>query len=261
MGQIVEQRPEGSVTGWVFLLIGIVSAAIVFFVIYTQAGSDHFFYVASTVNGITTLEYNPFFVIAMLAFGTLFAIAFIVIGIIMIRKKINRYQWTGDIEISIEPGERGYRISGRRTASSSAMPRVSIIIGLLLLAIGGSLLAWDRISLQSLVKVQATVTRLHSASSRSSGGRIYYADIQYRLKGHDYQSRITVTSFFRSKQVTVYCNPQRPTQCRLDLEYLPWYIVLFPCGLIFTFGGLILKTAINSPTRSDSRDKTFNRQS
>ena len=52
-------------TGFIFLMIGVVSFAIPTYFLFEKGGDDDFYYVTTTVNGIQTVDYNPGFVIAM----------------------------------------------------------------------------------------------------------------------------------------------------------------------------------------------------
>ncbi|MCR5621466.1 MAG: DUF3592 domain-containing protein [Treponema sp.] len=110
------REPRGIRVGVIFLLIGLFSAAIPIRLIQLKDDSVDFFEVTTTVNGITTTEHNPFFVIAMLAFCFLFAAAFIILGIVMIRKK--SLGFSVEAGASVEVDEDG-TVTGRSWTSDS----------------------------------------------------------------------------------------------------------------------------------------------
>ena len=112
--------------GLVFLLIGIFSFAIPSYYIYAKGGTDDFYIVTSNVNGIETTEYNPAFVIGMLVFCYLFAAAFIIGGMMMMKIIGKKF----GIWISVILGFR-------ESNDEDILPKVFIRIGLLLLIIGG----------------------------------------------------------------------------------------------------------------------------
>lgn len=185
--------------GLVFLLIGIFSFAIPSYYIYAKGGTGDFYIVTSNVNGIETTEYNPAFVIGMLAFCYLFAIGFIVGDIYIIRK---------DIKSSYVSVESRYDHRTFRTHSQTdILPKIFIGLGALLIIIGLSLLAWDKCSISSLTKTEATVlktysTTTHNVSARRSTSRHYYAVIRYEIEGKEYTSKISVSEFFSDYEVT-----------------------------------------------------------
>ena len=222
------------------------------FVIYSNAGSDDFYYITSTINGIQTTEYNPGFVIGMLAFGFLFALAFIIVGIIMIMRNISsveKYSYTSitndnTTKFAIEVGD-----------GSHTLHKIFIIIGITLLAIGGGLLAWEQTSLHSLIKTEATVTETYRIQSGKFGmhtSNVNYAVIQYNINGQRYQSRITVSEFFSESNVTVYCNPQNPLICRTSDDFMAWYIILFTLGGMFAFVGILIKRNTKKAKRTNT---------
>ena len=224
--------------GLVFLLIGIFSFAIPSYYIYAKGGTDDFYIVTSNVNGIETTEYNPAFVIGMLVFCYLFAIGFIVGGIYIIRK---------DIKSSYVSVESRYDHRTFRTHSQTdILPKIFIGLGALLIFIGLSLLAWDKCSISSLTKTEATVlktysTTTHNVSARRSTSRHYYAVIRYEIEGKEYTSKISVSEFFSDYEVTVYCDPANPLICRTANDFLLFYIVLFSVGAGFTFVGFFIQ--------------------
>ncbi|MBP5465890.1 MAG: DUF3592 domain-containing protein, partial [Treponema sp.] len=177
------KEPRGIRVGVVFLLIGLFSAAIPVIAIKLKGGSEDFFTVTSTVNGIRTTEQNPFFVIAMLAFCFIFALAFIIVGIVMIRKKSLGFSLEAEVELEMDRQGNVTQLSRSGSRDDRVLPRVFMVIGLLLLVIGGSLLAYDRISLRSRIQTEADVIGTHSRSYSSGGktSRTYYADIDYVL--------------------------------------------------------------------------------
>ncbi|MBO4805518.1 MAG: DUF3592 domain-containing protein [Paludibacteraceae bacterium] len=234
-------------TGFIFLMIGVVSFAIPTYFLFEKGGDDDFYYVTTTVNGIQTVDYNPGFVIAMFIFCYLFAIAFLILGIYMMRKKGS---WatssTTVVLIDTSPSGRSHRPTTEEKRQASFLPKLSIIIGSVLILIGGSLLYWDRTSIKTYIKTEAKVLgvvrkQVHSGSKSSNS---YYAKLEYEVEGKRYQSQISVSSFFNDEQITVYCNPSNPIRCRTNTEYVLWYIVLFLCGGMFLFGGIFLKYRI-----------------
>ena len=239
-----EEKEESSGfdwTGFIFLLIGVVSFAIPTYFIYSYGGDDDFYYVTTTVNGIQTVEYNPVFVIAGMVFCYLFALAFLGLGIYMMRKKGS---WctssTTVVMIDTFPSGSSHRPTKEEVRQASFLPKVLIIIGSILILIGGSLLIWDRTSIKNYIKTEANVLgvsrkAVHSGSKSSTS---YYAKLEYEVEGKRYQSQIFVSSFFNDTQVTVYCDPSNPIRCRTKGEYTLWYIVLFACGGMFTLGGI-----------------------
>ena len=247
------KESSGIRVGVVFLLIGLFSAAIPVAAIKLKGGSEDFFTVTSTVNGIRTTEQNPFFVIAMLAFCFIFALAFIILGIVMIRKKSLGFSVSASTEASVELDEQG-QVTGITAHSSHAggtehdftLPKVFAALGMLLLLIGGSLLAYDRISLRSRIQTEAEVIGTHTRSHSSGGktSRTYYADIEYMLDGELYRSQITVSAFFSKSRVTVWCKPDNPLICRTKTEFLLFYIILFGAGSMFFAVGLVIAKAI-----------------
>ena len=239
-------RKKGGIrVGVMFLLIGLFSAAIPIFIILTRSGDESFFYVTTVTNGISSTKYSPISVIAMLAFSFLFAITFIVLGIVMIKKR--SLGFSVEIGGSAELDTRGNVLKTETYGTHpSLLPRIYIAIGSLMLVAGMSLLAWDRISLKSLVKTEAAVSSTYSTSSSSHGGtrRTYYADIEYILNRTKYKSRVTVSSFFNKIEVTVYVDPKDPYICRLNNEYLIFYLVLLGGGLLFLCGGLLFRSIL-----------------
>lgn len=254
------KESRGIRVGVVFLLIGLFSAAIPVAAIKLKGGSEDFFTVTSTVNGIQTTEQNPFFVIAMLAFCFIFALAFIILGIVMIRKKSLGFSLETDAELEIDRQENVTQLSRSGSKDDHVLPRVFMAIGLLLLVIGGSLLAYDRISLRSRIQTEADVIGTHTRSHSSGGktSRTYYADIEYMLDGELYRSQITVSAFFSKSHVTVWCKPDNPLICRTKTEFLLFYIVLFGTGSMFFAVGLIIAKAMR---QEDAKPKGNSRGS
>lgn len=242
------KEPKGIRVAVIFLLIGLVSAAIPICFIVLKGGSEDFFTVTSTVNGIQTTERNPVLVIAMLAFCFLFALAFIILGIVMIKKKSLGFSVSAGASLRTDRQGNVTRLSHSGGKGDFVLPRVFVAVGLLLLVIGGSLLAYDRISLKSLIETEAEVIGTHSSShSPRTGrktGRTYYADIEYMLDGELYQSQITVSSFFSKTHVTVWCRPDNPLICRTQTDFLLFYIVLFGAGSMFFAVGLVIARAM-----------------
>lgn len=237
---------SGIRVGVVFLLTGLFSAAIPVAAIKLKGGSEDFFTVTSTVNGIQTTEQNPFLVIAMLAFCFIFALAFIILGIVMIRKRSLGFTVGASIEAEADTQGNVTHLSHSGGTGDLVLPRVFIAIGLFLLVIGGSLLAYDRISLKSRIQTEAEVIGTHSRSHSSGGktSRTYYADIEYMLDGELYRSQITVSAFFSKSRVTVWCKPDNPMICRTKTEFLLFYIVLFGAGSMFFAVGLFIAKAM-----------------
>jgi|GEM_PF-1448499 len=240
------KEPKGIRVGVIFILIGLFSAAIPIRILQLKDGSRDFFYITTTANGIQTSEYNPIFSIAMLAFCFLFALAFIILGIVMIQKK--SLSFSVEAEISAEMDENG-NVTGISSSGSSAavLPKVFAAVGLLLLTIGVGLLAYDRSSLKSLIRTEAAVTGTYTQGTKKH--RTYYASIKYRVDGQDYQSQITVSPFFNKFHVTVWCRPDNPLVCRTKLEFLIFYIVLFGVGGSFFAGSFILGQATKKNDR------------
>lgn len=242
------EKPKGIRVGVIFLLIGLFSAAIPIRILQLEAGSGDFFSVTVTGNGIQTTEYNPVFVIAMLAFCFLFALAFIILGIVMIKKKSLGFSVSAGASLRTDRQGNVTRLSHSGGKGDFVLPKVFVAVGLLLLVIGGSLLAYDRISLKSLIETEAEVIGTHSSShSPRTGrktGRTYYADIEYMLDGELYRSQITVSSFFSKTHVTVWCRPDNPLICRTKTEFLLFYIVLFGAGSMFFAVGLFTAKAM-----------------
>lgn len=237
------QEGRGISTGLTFLAIGIFSAMIPTYFICTEGGNDDFFYVTSTVNGVTTTEYNPWGTIGVLIFCYLFALTFIILGIYMAKNKKLAIQISvgGSFETDSDSPSL---IRAENPRQAKLLPKIFISIGLLILLIGGGLLIWDRVSLQSLIKTEAIVTEKHHVSpSRqrsSSTGSTYYAKLEYEIEGKYYKSQITTSMFFHDSQVTVYCDPQNPIKCRTNDEYLIWYLILFPVGIGFAGIGIFI---------------------
>lgn len=241
------KESRGIRVGVVFLLIGLFPAAIPVAAIKLKGGSEDFFTVTSTVNGIQTTEQNPFFVIAMLAFSFIFALAFIIIGIVMIRKRSLGFSFGTSVEAEADTQGNVTHLSHSGNTGDLVLPRVFMAIGLLLLVIGGSLLAYDRISLKSRIQTEAEVISTYSRSHSSGGktSRTYYAAIEYMLDGELYQSQITVSAFFSKSRLTVWCKPDNPLICRTQTEFLLFYIVLFGTGSMFFAVGLIIAKAMS----------------
>ncbi len=239
------KEPKGIRVGVIFLLIGLFSAAIPIRILQLKGGSEDFFTVTSTVNGIQTTEQNPFLVIAMLAFCFIFALAFIILGIVMIRKRSLGFSFGASVEADADTQGNVTHLSHSGGHDDLVLPRVFIAIGLFLLVIGGSLLAYDRISLKSRIQTEAEVIGTHSRSHSSGGktSRTYYADIEYMLDGELYRSQITVSAFFSKSRVTVWCKPDNPMICRTKTEFLLFYIVLFGAGSMFFAVGLFIAKA------------------
>lgn len=118
------------------------------------------------------------------------------------------------------------------------------IIGALVIAIGVALLIWDRTSILSLTETEATVIRTYHESHQKSNSihsyTVYYADILYEANEQQYQSRLTVSMFFNKSTVSIYCDPENPLDCRMNNEFIMWYIVLFTVGVSFIVVGFII---------------------
>ena len=229
-----ENNSGNTMLGLIFLLIGIGSALIPTFYIYTKGGSDDFFYVTTTENNITTTEYSPAFVIGMLVFCYLFVAAFIIGGMMMMKIIGKKF----GIWIS---GILGFRESN----DEDILPKVFIRIGLLLLIIGGGLLTWDITSRQSMIKTEATVVKTYSSWIRSKGSskkvKHNFAILKYQIDGKEYMSQVTVSEFFYDSQVIVYCDRNNPIRCRMGNDFLLWYIILFSVGTLFCGGGMFIR--------------------
>lgn len=232
-------KKGGIGTGVIFLIIGLVSAAI------------------PVVLSLDTEDLTQSDTLFLYGASALFAIPFIIGGIIMIRK---RYQG-GTIMIGgiAESGEKGFSgtfrsketvVAGKHTKrlyvgdTAKSFLKIFGILGALLIAIGGGLLVWDRTSLQSLSRVEATVLRTYSESHSYSNSvksyTVYFADVSYMLDGQEYKSRLTVSMFFNKSTVSIYCDPENPLDCRMNNEFIMWYIVLFSVGVSFIVVGFII---------------------
>ncbi len=124
-------------------------------------------------------------------------------------------------------------------SADPTLPRVFLALGILCIVIGSGFLTYDRISIKSMQRTEATVIGTHSTGSRK--GRTYYADIAYSLDWQDYQNKITVSSFFSKTRVTVWCRPDKPQICRTQTEFLLFYIILFGVGGHFITGSIIIR--------------------
>ena len=275
-------------TGVFFLLMGIVSAVILTWVLYAKYDSEDFFYITSYENGIKTTEYSPGFVIGMFVFMYVFAAAFIWLGIYMIRKgRESIVMSLGEVMViekdqhkdehavghaTERPGDNihsaSFRYSsvvsgGQRTVIEHGNKNVTILmsrlftgIGALVIAIGITMLVWDRTSLQSLIKTEADVVSIYThRGTYQKRSKTYYAKIKYDIDGKHYVSRVTVSAFFHDSHVTVYCDPANPLICRTNNEYLFWYIILFSVGIGFvvisTVFRYVIRNKINTETSSE----------
>ena len=244
-----EKQPRGILTGVIFLIMGLLTAALMAFIIWKNADNEEFFYITTTVNGISSREYNPAFVIGMLSFGFVFALAFIILGIYMIKKRLLSIQIILGAEVKmnakthkIEAVEYGTNAYGKKP--SLIIPRIFISVGMVLFMIFAIFLIWDRISIKSLVKTEASVLRTYKINVDNSTilgiGSVYYADVGYLVNDEKIQSRLTVSMFFNKKNVTIYYNPVNPLQCRRNEEYLFVYMIMFISSWFFiVVGGLL----------------------
>lgn len=285
MSNTTPEKGGGIGMGVLFLLIGLFSAALSIGFVYVKAGSDDFFYITSTVNGIRTTEYSPGFVIGMLIFCFLFSAAFIGLGIYMMRNRFGGGAWTSGVKVTIkqpynkdekavgqakERADDSVRVdtygnvkltfNGRRSwlrrwwgeQDENPIPRIFVCLGSLVIVIGIALLVYDRVSLQSLIQTEARVTNTYCISrTKMHGGitRTYYAKVEYMIGDQPYKSQITVSKFFSKSNVTIYCDPRNPIICRTNDEFLVWYIVLFSVGGLFTFGGVFIGHHIKMQNR------------
>lgn len=231
------KEAKGIRVGVIFLLIGLFSLAIPLYAIKDKlaGGSSN------------PVDYNPVFSIAMLAFCFIFAFTFIILGIVMIKKKSLGMSIGADFSAELD-GQMNVRDSGdlgdsgvansASGGSAFTLSRIFAAIGLVLVIIGGCILAYDRISIKSLVRTEALVTGTRCVSGGKS--RSYYADLEYTVDGQPYQSQISVSSFFNKSNVTVWCKPDNPVVCRAKNEFILFYIILFGMGGFFFAGSLIL---------------------
>ncbi|MBQ3676560.1 MAG: hypothetical protein II926_04250 [Bacteroidales bacterium] len=246
-----------------FLFFGLASAIAMAVVIYNGIGSDDFFYVNETVNGVTSREYRPATVIFLLIFWGLATAAFFFAGYkIMPRRRrfatpsysLNSTLFDNEND-SAQSSSGTFRsketvVAGKHTKrlyvgdTAKSFLKIFGILGALLIAIGGGLLVWDRTSLQSLSRLEATVLRTYSESHSYSNSvksyTVYFADVSYMLDGQEYKSRLTVSMFFNKSTVSIYCDPENPLDCRMNNEFIMWYIVLFTVGVSFIVVGCII---------------------
>jgi len=246
-----------------FLFFGLASAIAMAIVIYNGIGSDDFFYVNETVNGVTSREYRPATVIFLLIFWGVATAAFFFAGYKLMprRRKSATHSYSLNSTLfdnendSAQSSSGTFRsketvVAGKHTKrlyvgdTAKSFLKIFGILGALLIAIGGGLLVWDRTSLQSLSRVEATVLRTYSESHSYSNSvksyTVYFADVSYMLDGQEYKSRLTVSMFFNKSTVSIYCDPENPLDCRMNNEFIMWYIVLFTVGVSFIVVGFII---------------------
>ncbi|MBR4497395.1 MAG: hypothetical protein IKP08_01810 [Bacteroidales bacterium] len=246
-----------------FLFFGLASAIAMAIVIYNGIGSDDFFYVNETVNGVTSREYRPATVIFLLIFWGLATAAFFFAGYKLMprRRKSATHSYSLNSTLfdnendSAQSSSGTFRsketvVAGKHTKrlhvgdTAKSFLKIFGILGALLIAIGGGLLVWDRTSLQSLSRVEATVLRTYSESHSYSNSvksyTVYFADVSYMFDGQEYKNRLTVSMFFNKSTVSIYCDPENPLDCRMNNEFIMWYIVLFTVGVSFIVVGFII---------------------
>ena len=240
-----ENRPKTVFTGVVLFIIGVLTAALMAFIIWKNAGNEEFFYITTTVNGISSREYNPAFVIGMLAFGFVFAIVFIILGLYMIKNRLASIQISIGADINIDTKTNKIEVTEYGNKSPSMLSGIFITIGMILFIICAAFFIWDRISIKSLVKTEASVVRIYKinydAPAQLKISNSYYADIEYRAQGEKIQSRLTVSMFFKKTHVTIYYDPSNPLICRRNGEYIFIYVILLAGFWGFTFVGGILR--------------------
>lgn len=242
--------------GEIFLVLGLASAIAMSFVIYNGIGSDDFFYVTQTVDGVTLREYHPEVVILLLTVWGLATAIFLATGFRFLVPKREKYTYSLHSTL-FDPEKEPTNITVTKQVPKKLSKRVFpdnpadfflklfSIIGVSIIAIGVALLIWDRTSILSLSETEATVIRTYHESHQKSNSihsyTVYYADILYEAEGQQYQSRLTVSMFFNKSTVTIYYSPENPLDCRMDNEFIVWYIVLFSIGLFFLGTGILVK--------------------
>lgn len=86
--QVIVTNPF--VMGIVFSILGLVSLVAMAIVIYNGVGSDDFFYMNETVEGVTKRAYRPGIVILLLTFWGLATAAFIFVGVKFLRSRMKK---------------------------------------------------------------------------------------------------------------------------------------------------------------------------